>query len=160
MVLRRALLPALALLLLGAGIASAGTSREHHALRRQLRFLQAHALADRVALRDVDNDGDLDILVAPRDGALVLWRNSGHGRFRLATMPPAPHTAPARGPRLERLRRSDDGWQWGDERYDAALPRAPAATAIRSVVLVRTVSPHSIRPVPEGRSAGRAPPLA
>src|SRR4051794_40816576 len=40
---------------------------------RHVRFLDADAAIERVALRDVDNDGDLDVLAAPRDGHLILW---------------------------------------------------------------------------------------
>src|SRR5262245_62044177 len=51
--------------------------------------LHAGEVLERVALADVDNDGYVDVLAAPRDGAVMLWRNAGHGRFLRATLPRA-----------------------------------------------------------------------
>lgn len=120
--------------------------------------LHAGEVLERVALADVDNDGYVDVLAAPRDGAVMLWRNAGHGRFARATLPRAAQAPISRGPRVGRLVKPDEGWQWGDDRYDAAMPRAPDVASAVSIRPVRLTSPLYVRPAPFRRFSGRAPP--
>jgi hypothetical protein len=160
---RRALLAFVALLIVGGSVAPAYAAArgERHAIRRQLRLLQTHHRFAHVAVRDVDNDGDLDILAAPRDGGgVVLWRNAGHGRFKLAVVPPTRHGVHRQRSRFVRVQRSEDGWQCGDERYDAAMPRAPAAAAASSSTILGLPPAAFVPPSFVPRSSGRAPPLA
>src|SRR5262245_47014548 len=108
---RRAVLPALAILLLISSVARvSAAARAPHARRlprvtvssegagtliavtygsgprAYVRLLHVREAIDRVALADVDNDGRLDVIAAPRSGALLLWRNAGHGRFSRAAV--------------------------------------------------------------------------
>ncbi|HWJ55202.1 MAG TPA: VCBS repeat-containing protein [Vicinamibacterales bacterium] len=154
MMTRRLLLPALAVLLLAGGVtpASAGPESRPHQPR-----ITAGAVGW-LAVRDVDNDGDLDILVA-QNGVIRLWRNGGHGRFALATLP-THLSLGARSPRLVAVDLPEEGPQWDDDRYDAAMPRAPAIAAVIPVALVRLPSPVALHPVSLRPSSGRAPPLA
>jgi hypothetical protein len=182
--LRRLLLPALTVLLLAAAaqpVFAAGRHchRSRHAREtvsartygsviavtyqrgasQRVHFLQLTEAIDRVAIRDVDNDGDLDIIAAPHDGRLLLWRNAGHGRFSLASLPRGRRLA-SKGPRFERIQHRDDGWQWGVERYGAAMPRAPAVATVAPIAIVRVTPQVSLRSAPLPASSGRAPPLA
>jgi hypothetical protein len=125
---------------------------------QHVRFLHSAVAIDRIALTDVDNDGQQDILAALHDGEMQLWRNKGYGRFTLATVPHGVRAVAERGPRYVRVTRGDDGSQWGDERYDAAMPRAPAIEVVGPIDFVGLpasfVAPRvSIRP-----ASGRAPP--
>jgi len=121
-----------------------------HLLRTQDR-ISAYTVAD------VDNDGDLDILAASSGQGLLLWRNLGRGRFAVATLPPA--RAPAQ-PRvgLRRVGHADEGFVAADERYDAAMPRAPGALAPVSVDAVFNAFIAFAPPTPVVRRSGRAPP--
>jgi hypothetical protein len=125
--------------------------------RQHVRFLHSNAAIDRVALTDVDNDGQQDILAALHDGEVQLWRNRG-GRFSLATLPHDVRPVPERGPRFGRVKQTDDGGQWGDDRYDAAMPRAPAITIAGPITFVR-LSASLVDPRVSIRTpSGRAPP--
>jgi hypothetical protein len=182
--LRRVILPVLALLLLAGSAVPAFATRRLHARRpprvtlsyegqgsliavsyrghtgRCVRFFHTSAAIDRVAITDIDNDGDFDIVAAPHDGALLLWRNAGHGRFSLAAQPRRPPRVSPQGLRFVRVVPADDGWQWGVERYDAAMPRAPAVASAAPVAVVRISPLVPIRPVSLRRSSGRAPPVS
>jgi hypothetical protein len=180
---RRAVLPALAILLLIGSVARvSAASRPPHARRLPhvtvsaegagtliavtylngarlcVRLLHAREAIDRVALADIDNDGHVDILAAPRNGALVLWRNAGHGRFARAALPRGAPRLVTRGPRIARIAKMDDGWQWGDDRHDAALPRAPDVIGDVPIAAFRVTPPLYVRPVSFRRFSGRAPP--
>src|SRR5215471_10215537 len=48
-------------------------------LTSHVHFLHAGEVLDQVALADIDNDGHMDILAAPREGGLMFWHNAGHG---------------------------------------------------------------------------------
>jgi hypothetical protein len=122
-------------------------------------FLHAREPLDRIALADVDNDGYVDILAAPRDGGLMFWHNAGHGRFSRVAPPREAHTLRSRGPRITHSVKPDDEWQWGDERHDAAMPRAPDVTGDAPIAAVRVTTPVYIRPAPFRRFSGRAPPV-
>ncbi len=130
--------------------------------RQRVRFLHSAEVIDRVALTDVDNDGQVDIVAAPhaRAAGLILWHNQGNGRFTLNAIARDAKPAPSRGPRFVRYRHADDGWQWGDERYDAAMPRAPAIGSTDAVAFVSVLSEDSAPVVPLPRLPGRAPPIA
>ena len=123
-----------------------------------IHLVHARVALERVVLADVDYDGDVDILAAPRDGDLLVWHNAGNGRFARAALPRDAGRLVARGPSVGRLEQADDGWQPGDERYDAALPRAPDVVADVHVVTVRVTSPVYVRPASFRRFGGRAPP--
>jgi hypothetical protein len=126
--------------------------------RHHVRFVHSAAPIDRVAVTDVNSDGEQAILAAAHEGDLLIWRSLGHGRFTLASLPRDPRLIPERGPRFVRVKHADDGSQWGDERYDAAMPRAPAVTALGPIAAVLT--PASVPPpiVAIRSSSGRAPP--
>jgi hypothetical protein len=137
----------------GSLIAVTYTGSRHH-----VRFVHSAAPIDRVAVTDVDSDGEQEILAAAHEGDLLIWRNLGHGRFTLATPPRDPRLVPDRGPRFVRVKHADDGSQWGDERYDAAMPRAPAATALGPIAAILTPAPVPPQIVAIRSSSGRAPP--
>jgi hypothetical protein len=122
-------------------------------------FVHTREALERVALADIDRDGHVDIVAAPRDGALMVWRNAGHGRFARIMLPRSTHRVVAREPRMTRLDKTDDGWQWGDERHDAALTRAPDVIGDVPVAAVRVTTPVYVRPVSFRRFSGRAPPV-
>jgi len=127
--------------------------------RKHVRFLHSAAPIDRVALRDVDNDGQPDIIAAPHEGEILLWHNRGHGSFTLAVLPRPVAAAKTRGPGF-RAQPNEAGWQWGDLRYGAAMPRAPAIVASVPVSFVRTPVASLDPPDPFRPLSGRAPPSA
>lgn len=134
----RALLPVFGMLLLLWSVAPASAKGHPHARRA------VHAT---------------DIVAGPRTAMLVLWRDAGHGKCSLATT--HRHGAgPVSGCRFARVHRPEDGGQWGDDRYDAALPRAPAVAAVMPVALVRIAVSLAAGPLSQRPSSGRAPPLA
>lgn len=58
--------------------------------QKPLQFDRQHARASQVLMADLDQDGDLDMMVAchhskPDDPPSTLWENTGGGRFREAT---------------------------------------------------------------------------
>jgi len=95
--------------------------------RMRPRLLRLTERVDAFVVRDVDNDGDLDILAASTTRGLLLWRNAGRGHFVLAA---GPSERPARPPqRTIRHRASEkDGPAASDDRYDATAPRGPGPT--------------------------------
>jgi|SRR5215831_3469249 len=125
--------------------------------RQHVRFLHSSAAIDRVAL-NVNKDGQQDILAALRDGDVQVWRNQGFGRFTQATLPRNARPVPERGPRFVLVKQADDGWQWGDERYDAAMPRAPAVLIAGPVRVLSLPAPVFVPRVSLRASSGRAPP--
>jgi len=124
-----------------------------------IHVVHAAVALERVAVADIDSDGDVDIVAAPRDGDLLVWHNAGRGRFARAVLPHGVRRLAARGPSIGRLEKTDDGWQLGDDRYDAAMPRAPDVVVDVHVVAVRITSPVYVRPASFRRSCGRAPPV-
>jgi VCBS repeat protein len=126
--------------------------------RPLVRVIESVDPIDALTMADVDNDGDLDILASARDGQLMLWRNAGNGQFRLAAAPPH-RIVTARAAHIGRCHHVDAPIQAGDDRYDAAMPRAPAVTAADPVPARFAVNFVCV-PVPaRQRPSGRAPPL-
>src|SRR5262245_33982778 len=151
MALRAAVRALLAILSVAAAAIPAAAAPVH--------FVHTPEAFERIALADVDRDGDVDIVAARRDGALVVWRNAGHGRFaRVAPQRDAQHIV-ARESRITRVDDADDGWQWGDDRHDAAMPRAPAVAGDVPIAAVRATTPVYVRPSGFRRFSGRAPPV-
>ena len=151
MALRAVVRALLAILSVAAGAAPAAAAPVH--------FVRAAETLERIALLDIDRDGDVDIVAAPREGSLIVWRNAGHGRFARVVPPRQTHLVASRESRLTRLDEADDGWQWGDDGHDAAMPRAPDAVADVSIAAVRVTTPVYVRPSAFRRLGGRAPPV-
>jgi hypothetical protein len=126
--------------------------------RQHVKFLHSPTAIDRIALTDVDRNGEQDIIAAPHDGDLLIWRNRGMGRFTLGTLTRNARALGERGPRVVRFVRTDDLLQWSDERYDAAMPRAPSVSIV--VLAADVALPLSVpAPLISLRSpSGRAPP--
>jgi hypothetical protein len=121
-------------------------------------ILSAEAI-DALAIADVDNDGDSDIVAAARTGTLRLWRNAGRGRYELAPALVARNARPAtRVVRVGRAGLVDDPVQAGDERYDAALPRAPALACDPCLFSAPHARARSFGAILPSSSPGRAPP--
>jgi hypothetical protein len=163
-----------------AGAAEAGAHRAHHGRRINsitltpdgngsliaVMFIgRSHPKllrsADRIAtyaVADVDNDGDLDIVATSSGTSLLLWRNAGRGRFVFAAI--SRGRIPASTPRLgtRRLVHADDGWVASEDRYDAAMPRAPGPHALVPVTAVFNRSNSFAPPTPLVPRSGRAPP--
>ena len=132
-------------------ITYAGRARPH------TRILRSRDPIDALAVADVVNDGDLDILAARKGGGLVLWRNAGRGRFVLAALS-ARQGLSRRETAWRTVLGAHEPMQSGDERYSAAMARAPAAAAdlIETSHVARASS--LILSVLSACSQGRAPP--
>ena len=129
----------------------------HGATRPHTRILRSHEPIDALAVADVDNDGDLDILAARQGGGLVLWRNAGRGQYVVAMAPHRDTLTPG-GVAMRGVLETDEPMQSGDERCSAALPRAPAAAAdpVETPHVARASS--LVLSVFRSCSQGRAPP--
>jgi hypothetical protein len=129
------------------------------ATRPHTRILRSYEAIDALAVADVDNDGDLDILAARQGGGLVLWRNAGRGRFIVA-VPPYRRRLTRGEAAMRGVLETGEPMQSGDERCSAALPRAPAAAADP------VETPHAARASSlvlsdfSACSKGRAPPFS
>lgn len=122
-----------------------------------VRVIRSREAIDALAITDIDDDGNPDILASARAGGLVMWRNAGHGNFQLAT-PPARRLLSATGATIGRCHHIEAPIQAGDDRYDAAMPRAPTL-ALESPVVAYFPSAAPSVPVPvRQRPSGRAPP--
>jgi hypothetical protein len=128
-------------------------------LHQHTHVLRSRDPIDALAVADVDNDGDLDILAAGRRGDVRLWRNAGRGKYELAAAAISVRAGPVgRGLRAGRAGLVDEPVQAGDERYDAAMPRAPAPASDPCLFLPPPTRERSFGvPVPSP-SPGRAPP--
>ncbi len=111
-----------------------------------------------VALADVDADGDLDILAASTRADILLWRNTGRGRFVLTHLP-KPRNALIRTPRASGRRATLSHDQVGEGDGDPALPRVEIARDPLS--LQSFFTSESFSPLTRNRVAptGRAPPI-
>jgi hypothetical protein len=128
-------------------------------LRPITRILRSRDPIDALAVADVDNDGDLDILAAAHKGGLRLWRNAGRGRYELAGIPiAATSNRTGRGVRGGRTVLEDHPVQAGDERYDAAMPRAPALASDPCRLPPPAARERSFGAILPSFSPGRAPP--
>jgi hypothetical protein len=125
--------------------------------RARPRLLHLAERVDAFVLRDIDNDGDLDIVAASHTRGLLLWRNAGRGHFELAGRP---STRPGRPPlRTLRHRLADkDGFAASDDRYDATAPRGPGPIHAEPAIHLAP-RPIVFRPAPVSHPQhGRAPP--
>jgi hypothetical protein len=128
-------------------------------LHDHTRTIRSPEAIDALALADVDNDGDSDIVAAARTGALRLWRNAGRGRYELAPALLVRNASLAsRSVRVGRAGLADDPAQAGDERYDAALPRAPALASDPCLFSTLHARERSFGAIVPSSSSGRAPP--
>jgi hypothetical protein len=127
-------------------------------LHQHTRVLRSRDPIDALAVADVDNDGDLDILAAGRRGDLRLWRNSGRGKFVLVAAAVSGGGHFGRGVRAGRGVLDEEPVQAGDERYDAALPRAPAPSSGPRVLPPPPTREGSLGATVPSASPGRAPP--
>jgi hypothetical protein len=132
-------------------ITYAGRARPH------TRILRSRDPIDSLAIADVDNDGDLDILGARESGGLVLWRNAGRGRFVLAAAPDR-HGLTRRETAWRPVLESTAPIQSGDERCSAAMARAPGAAADSVEIPHRARASSLVLSAFCACSQGRAPP--
>lgn len=128
-------------------------------LRAFTRILRSRDPIDALTVADVDNDGDLDILATAHTSGLRLWRNAGRGRYELAAAA-IPRTAKrtGRGVRAGKASIEDVPVQAGDERYDAAMPRAPALASDPCRLAPPPARERSFGAIVPSFSPGRAPP--
>ena len=106
---------------------------------------------------DIDNDGNLDILAASDRSGLLVWHNAGRGRFVLAAISPRQLThRPA--PAARRVAHVDDGPLAADERYDAAMPRAPTHSGSDPAAAVQSAASPFAPSTSRLPRPGRAPP--
>jgi hypothetical protein len=128
-------------------------------LRPHTHVLQSQDPIDALAVTDVDYDGDLDILTTASRGGLRLWRNAGRGRYELAAAAiPRTSNHTGRGVREGRAEIHEEPVQAGDERYDAALPRAPALHSDPCLLSPAPARERSFVVIVPSFSSGRAPP--
>jgi hypothetical protein len=127
---------------------------------RHIHVLRSPEPLEALAVADVDNDGYMDILAAREGGGLVLWHNAGRGRFVVATAARA-HAPTRRETAFQRVLATNAPIQCGDDRYTAALARAPDAAAslheIRHVTRPSTLILSAFSACSQGRAP---PPLA
>jgi hypothetical protein len=90
------------------------------------RVIRSAEPLDALAVADVDNDGDLDIVAAREGGGLVVWHNAGHGRFVFAVAA-ARHGLSRRETAVREVVDTTAPAQSSDERCSAAMARAPDA---------------------------------
>jgi hypothetical protein len=126
--------------------------------RRRVRLLRANDQIAALAIADVDNDGDLDILASSAHHGLLIWRHDRRGRFVLATKGVRLPLRPGRGPGVRGTWHAEDALQFGDDRY-TVLPRAPGSSAWVFVSQYPLVAAPSIVIPARPRPLGRAPPV-
>jgi len=122
-----------------------------------VRVIRSREAIDALAIADIDDDGNPDILASARAGGLVMWRNAGHGDFRLAT-PPVRRMLSATGATIGRCHHVQAPIQAGDDRYDAAMPRAPTLALESPVLAYFPSGSPSVLVSLRQRPSGRAPP--
>jgi len=124
---------------------------------QHVRVIRSREAIDALAISDIDDDGDPDILALARAGNLVMWRNAGHGDYRLAT-PPVRRMLSATGARIGRCHHVQAPIQAGDDRYDAAMPRAPTLGLGSPVFACFSSGSPSVLVSVRQHPSGRAPP--
>ena len=109
------------------------------------------------AVRDIDADGDLDIIASSGHG-LVLWRNLGAGRFVLAAQPNhKPHRRA--GPGLATPRESTQGSGIGEPQQQLAAPHTRLTTRVAPAASPIPPPATSPRASSSRAHTGRAPPI-
>ena len=101
--------------------------------RTQVNAIGSSSRTNDVDLGDLDNDGDLDLVVAQQDGTVRVYLNNGTGRFDPSTV----FAAPANG---QVARAIDIGFVDNDNRLDVVVARENSgnATADGSAVYLNT----------------------
>jgi hypothetical protein len=109
------------------------------------------------AVRDVDADGDLDVIASSGHG-LVLWRNLGAGRFVLAA-PPTRKVRHRAGPGLAVPRTPAQVLGAGEQPRQLAAPPSTLTTRVAPAAAPIPL-PDSCPRTPATRThTGRAPPV-
>ena len=127
--------------------------------RHRPRVIHSATPVDAVAVRDIDNDGDLDILASSSSDGLVLWRNAGRGRFVMARAPANAPFRPGFGSwlttRSDRARVSTDA-----DRLEADIPRDSTVQVFFDTIPLVFLA-DDMPPLRHDRPrSGRAPPPA
>ena len=125
--------------------------------RARPRVLHSPEPISAYALADVDDDGNLDIVTTSGGTQLLIWRNAGRGHFVLAAPSGARASRPVRSG-LRPVTRVDEGPVAAEDRYDVAMPRAPAAREVDPVVAVPAFAVSLPAATPSVQWSGRAPP--
>jgi hypothetical protein len=139
-------------------LAGGGTSI-HVGGRGSLRavVLSPEAIAA-AAVRDIDADGDLDIIASGGNG-LVVWRNLGAGRYALAAPPGKGKFSRRFGPGLAPFRNAGQTSGLGEQRQHLAAAQSTLTTRV-APTLSSAAPHHTIVHAPAVRPhAGRAPPV-
>ena len=124
----------------------------------KVRLLRSADHIDALALTDVDNDGDLDIVAASSHRGLLLWRNTGREHFEpvpIASTRGLPRPASAGVRSAAGRKSSNDGV---DSRISAELPRASSAPGDFRVDGYDSRESDLRRTVAAPEYPGRAPP--
>jgi hypothetical protein len=128
----------------------------HTSNRRHPQRLRLPDRLERIVVGDINRDGRADIIATTRRSGLVVWINSGRGRFRSS----APPRAPAPDLRSSRNAGNSPASSTSGEDVDAALmgllplsrpPIALEAVLRRIVSTPPSARTHRVRPrVPRG----------
>jgi hypothetical protein len=120
-------------------------------------ILSPEAIAT-AAVRDIDADGDLDIIGSGGNG-LVVWRNLGAGRYALAAPPSRGKLSRRFGPGLATFRNAGQTSGLGEQRQQLAAAQSTLTTRVAPAISSATPH-HTIVHAPAVRPhAGRAPPV-
>ena len=112
------------------------------------------------AWRDVDRDGDADVIAIAPDVPVVIWVNDGAGRFtRTVPAPPRPDFAPAPSFDDSPAGRPRADWSPAPRSLPSLMPgRAPRAPDLYAAGLHLTADAFVLRLDISARSS-RAPPV-
>jgi hypothetical protein len=109
------------------------------------------------AVRDIDADGDLDIIASGGQG-LVVWHNLGAGRYALAPSPAKRSLDRRSAPGIAAARESDRTSGISEERQQLAAENWPLTARVTpAVCLIPSVTIRVHCPAADTH-AGRAPP--
>ena len=110
------------------------------------------------AVRDIDADGDLDIIASGGHG-LVVWRNLGAGRYALAAPPDEGKFSRRFGPGLSAFRSAGQTSGLGEQRQQLAAAQSTLTARVAPAIASATRH-HTVLHAPAVRPhAGRAPPV-